>query len=284
VVSRAVPLLELPAATLSYLVTGNGPAVLLIQGVGVVGEGWRPQIDALRDRYTTVSFDNRGIGSSTIRSGKLSVEAMAEDALAIMDAERIDRFHVVGHSLGGLIAEEVALRAPGRVKSLALLCTFARGKQGARMTPAMIVTGLRTRIGTRAMRRSAFLGLVMPPAILTGRDRAAMAEELRLRFGRDLADQPPIILKQVTAMARYDASARFGQLAGIPTLVVSAALDRISLPAFGRELAASIPGARLVEIPDAGHGVTIHAPAEINALLADHLAGAEASAPRRPSP
>jgi aminoacrylate hydrolase len=278
-----VPLLERPTATVSYLVTGSGPAVLLVQGVGVVGEGWRPQVDGLRDRYTTVCFDNRGIGGSTIRAGKLSVETMAEDALAIMDAAHIERFHVVGHSLGGLVAEELALRAPDRVKSLALLCTFARGKQGARLSPGLIVTGLRTRLGTRAMRRSAFLGLVMPPAILAGRDRAALAEELRPRFGRDLADQPPIILKQVTAMARYDGSARLGQLAGIPTLVVSAALDRISLPAFGRELAASIPGARLVEIPDAGHGVTLHAPAEVNALLADHLARAEAAAARRPS-
>ena len=255
--------------------------MLFIQGVGVVGEGWRPQVDGLRDRYTAISFDNRGIGGSEIRSGKLTIEAMALDALAIMDAEGIDRFHVASHSMGGLIAQEVALIAPGRVKSLALLCTFARGKQAARLTPAIIVVGLRTRIGTRAMRRNAFLGLVMPPAVLAGRDRTQLAEELAPLFGHDIADQPPIILKQVATMAKYDASARLGQLAAIPTLVASAELDRIALPAFGRELAAAIPGARFVELPGAGHGVPIHAASEVNDLLARHFAAVE-GAPASP--
>jgi len=177
--------------------------------------------------------------------------------------------------MGGLIAQEVALRAPARVKSLALLCTFARGKQATRLTADIILVGLRTRIGTRAMRRSAFLELVMPRALLAEADRAQLAETLRPLFGRDLAEQPPIILKQLRAMAKYDSSGRLGQLAHIPSLVVSAELDRIAPPAFGRELAATIPGARLVEIPGAGHGVPIHAPEKINALLAEHFASAD---------
>jgi pimeloyl-ACP methyl ester carboxylesterase len=177
--------------------------------------------------------------------------------------------------MGGLIAQEVALRAPARVKSLALLCTFARGKQATRLTADIILVGLRTRIGTRAMRRSAFLELVMPRALLAEADRAQLAETLRPLFGRDLAEQPPIILKQLRAMAKYDASGRFGQLAHIPSLVVSAELDRIAPPAFGRELAAAIPGTRFVEIAGAGHGVPIHAPEKINALLAEHFGSAD---------
>jgi pimeloyl-ACP methyl ester carboxylesterase len=267
--------LETPSAVLSYRRAGSGPAVLFIQGVGVIGDGWRPQCEGLCDRYTTIAFDNRGLGESTLRSGPVTIEAMALDALAIMDAETIERFHVVGHSMGGLIAQEVALRAPARVKSLALLCTFARGKQAARLTADIVLIGLRTRIGTRAMRRSAFLELVMPPALLAEGDRARLAETLRPLFGRDLAEQPPIIMKQLRATAKYDASGRLGQLAPIPSLVVSAELDRIALPAFGRELAAAIPGARLVEIPGAGHGVPIHSPEKVNALLAEHFASAD---------
>jgi 3-oxoadipate enol-lactonase len=125
------------------------------------------------------------------------------------------------------------------------------------------------------MRRSAFLELVMPPALLAQRDRAQLAETLRPLFGRDLAEQPSIIMKQLRAMARYDASGRLGQLAKVPSLVVSAELDRIAPPAFGRELAAAIPGARFVEIPGAGHGVPIHAPEKINALLAEHFGSAD---------
>jgi len=275
--TETVRQVEVPSALLSYRRTGSGSSVLFIQGVGVIGEGWRPQIDGLCSRHTTISFDNRGLGASTIGSDPLTIEAMARDALAIMDAEKIEHFHVTGHSMGGLIAQEVALLAPARVKSLALLCTFARGKQGARLTPDIVLIGLRTRVGTRAMRRNAFLELVMPPALLAKSDRAQLAETLRPLFGRDLAEQPPIILKQVTAMAKYDASARLAQLARIPSLVMSAELDRIALPAFGRELAAAIPGARFVEIPGAGHGVPIHGAGEVNALLAEHFASADGS-------
>ena len=276
--TETVRQLEVPSAQLSYRRAGSGPGVLLIQGVGVIGDGWRPQIDGLRDRYTTLSFDNRGLGASTLGSAPLTIEAMALDALAIMDAEKIERFHLAGHSMGGLIAQEVALLAPARVKSLALLCTFARGKQATRFSADIVLVGLRTRVGTRAMRRNAFLELVMPSALLAASDRAQLAESLRPLFGRDLAEQPPIILKQLAAMAKYDASARLGQLAHIPSLVMTAELDRIALPAFGRELAVAIPGARLVELPGAAHGVPLYAAGEVNTLLAEQFAAAERAA------
>ena len=81
-----MPNLDTAGASLHYARTGQGPPVLLIQGVGAIGNAWRPQIEALSDRYTLVSFDNRGIGGSTIRDGQFTIEAMAADALAIMDA------------------------------------------------------------------------------------------------------------------------------------------------------------------------------------------------------
>jgi len=266
---------EVPSAVISYRRAGRGPAVLLVQGVGVIGEGWRPQIDGLADRYTTISFDNRGIGASALREAKPTIEDMARDALAILDAEKVDRVHLVGHSMGGVIAQEIALRARDRIKSLAFLCTFARGKQGAVPGLGMMVTGLRTRLGTAPMRRNAFLEIVMPPALLAARDRAQIAEELRPLFGRDLAEQPPIVMKQLSAMSKYDATARLAELAGIPTLVVAGALDRVARPAFGRQLAAAIPGARFVELAGAAHGVPIHDAATINRLLSEHFASAE---------
>jgi len=251
--------------------------VLLVQGVGLAGEGWRPQINGLADRYTVFSFDNRGIGGSLLHDRTLSIEAMAADALAIMDAEGVDRFHLAGHSMGGVIAQEVALRAPRRVGSLALLCTFRRGRDGTGLTLSMLVMGLRTRIGTRAMRRSAFLELVMPASALRGVDRPALAARLEPYFGHDLADQPPIVIPQLRAMARYDAGARLSELASVPTLVVAAAHDRIARPASGRALASSIPGATFVEIANAGHGVTLQQPDRINELLRDHFSNADRS-------
>ena len=265
---------------LRYTVAGNGPPVLLIQGVGVIGEGWRPQIDGLEDRFTLIAFDNRGIGGSTMPDGTLTIPDMASDAFALMSALGFERFHAAGHSMGGLIAQEMELRQPARIMSLALLCTFAHGRQGAKPSLGMLPTAIRTRIGTRAMRRDAFLELVMPREYLQKSNRAQLAERLRPLFGHDLADQPPIVMKQLRAMARFDAADRLHQLGSIPTLVIAASEDRIARPVFGRELAKAIPGAVYVELPNAGHGVTIHRASDVNELLSAHLARAEALRPQ----
>jgi pimeloyl-ACP methyl ester carboxylesterase len=274
-----MPTLDTTGASLLYSRIGKGPAVILIQGVGVVGNGWKPQVDGLREQFSLVSFDNRGIGGSTIRDGQFTIEAMAADALAIMDAEGIDRFHVAGHSMGGVIAQALALAAPARVKSLAFLCTFARGKDGSAITLPMLGTALRMRIGTRAQRRNAFLELIMPERYLGQIDRTRLAAELQPLFGHDLADQPPIVMKQLKAMSKFDAGARLNELATIPTLVVSAVEDRIAGRSTGRALAAAIPGSRYVEIADAGHGLPIHRAAETNALLDEHWSRAEGHSP-----
>jgi aminoacrylate hydrolase len=270
-----MPTINTPGASLLYSRSGEGPPVLLIQGVGVVGNGWMPQVDGLRGRFTLVSFDNRGIGASDNRDGRLTIEDMAADALAVLDAEGIDRVHVAGHSMGGVIAQALALQAPTRVKSLAFLCTFVKGKDGSKVTLPMLATALRMRIGTRAMRRNAFLELIMPGRYLQQIDRPALAARLETLFGHDLADQPSIVMKQLNAMSKYDAGARLRELGTIPTLIVSATEDRIASPATGRALASAIPGAKYVEIAEAGHGLPIHRPAETNALLAEHWMQAE---------
>lgn len=262
--------LECAGASLQYFRAGSGPPVLLIQGVGAIGEAWRPQIDALADRFSLVWFDNRGIGGSQVRDGRVTIEDMAADALAIMDAEGVETFHLAGHSMGGVIAQAVALRAPERVKSLAFLCTFARGQDGATLSLPMMVTALRMRVGTRAMRRNAFLELIMPGRYLNATDRVALAARLHPLFGHDLAEQPAIVMTQLRAMSKYDARPSLSRLSNIPTLVVAATEDRIAKPEFGRALAAAIPGAKYVELEDAGHGVPIHRPEEINQLLAEH--------------
>jgi pimeloyl-ACP methyl ester carboxylesterase len=266
-----MPVVERGGARVSYSRVGTGPAVLLVQGVGVIGNGWAPQVAALRDHFTVVTFDNRGLGASSLGAASLSIEALADDAVAIMDAEGLGRFHLAGHSMGGVIAQQIALTAPGRLQSLSLLCTFSRGEEATRLTWAMLAAGVRTRLGTKRMRRRAFVRLVMPPATGPGGDLDATAATLAGLFGRDLADQPPIVMQQLRALRRFDASARLAQLAGIPTLVVIARHDIIARPEYGRRLAAAIPHARLVEIADGGHGVTIQRAAAINKLLVEHF-------------
>src|ERR1043165_2031505 len=100
---------------LSYQLLGSGPPVLLIQGVGVHGSGWSPQVSPLSKNFQCLSFDNRGIGLSQPATRKLTVDQMAEDARALMDAQGWHSAHVVGHSLGGLIALNLALGNPRRI-------------------------------------------------------------------------------------------------------------------------------------------------------------------------
>ncbi len=262
--------------TLSWFAGGEGPPVVMIQGIGIGAAGWRPQVEELSAHYRCLCFDNRGFGESQPLGGALTVELMAEDVLALMDAQGWQSAHVMGHSLGGLVALYVAQKAQARVRSLSLLCTFASGAIPTRLTPWVIMAGLRTRIGTRRMRRRAFLELVMPPDALAHADTEALAERLAELFSHDLADQPPVSLRQVGAMRRADATPFLREFASIPTLVVSGAHDRIAPPFGGRALAEGIPGARYVEIPEGSHGVTLQLPDRVNALLLEHVHDAEA--------
>lgn len=256
-----------------YSVEGAGAPVVFIQGVGVHGRGWIPQVEELRTGFECLVFDNRGMGESQPARVPITVKQMAADTLWLMDEIGWDSAHVVGHSLGGPIALEIARTAPERVRSLSLLCTVARGGDATRLTWQMIWLGLRGRIGSRRSRRRAFLRIVMPPAVLGVIDQDAMAEELEPIFGHDLAVQPPIAIKQLSALRRYDARSHLEALGSIPTLVMSAAHDIIAPPRFGRALAEGIPGARYVEFDDAAHGLPIQYAGRINRLLRDHFAG-----------
>lgn len=284
-----MPFVQTSGARIYYEDAGHGPPVLLIQGIGVIGQGWQPQVRGLADRYRLILLDNRGIGASTIEpgpAGAVTLANMAADATAVLDALHVERAHVVGHSMGGVIAQQLALTAPARVRSLSLLCTVGRGQDAVRITPEVLWRGLRMNLGSKRSRRRAFVELILPAATPDKSDKVdydQLAAELAPLFGRDLAEHPPIILKQVRAMAKHDTSHRLGELGSIATLVVSAKEDRVTLARYGRALAAAIPGARYVELPAAGHGVPIKSPERINDLLAQHFAAADAAAPAAPA-
>jgi pimeloyl-ACP methyl ester carboxylesterase len=257
---------------LAYDVVGSGPSVLFIQGVGVAGSGWLPQTEALASQFRCLTFDNRGLGRSQPAAAEISVEQMAEDALAILDAAGVEQAHVVGHSLGGPVALALAQRAPGRVRSLALLCTFTGARTAAPLSPRLVWFGLRSKIGTRAMRRFGFLGLVAAPGSLPRADRAALAERLGALFGHDIADQPAIAAAQLRALRRFDATGRLAPVLGIPSLVVSATHDPIAPPRAGLALAEAL-GARFVEVEDASHGLPITHAEVVNRMLVQFWEG-----------
>jgi len=300
----SIETLEFQGCRLAWRIEGAGPPLLMIQGVGAYGTAPNPLLELLKKHYTCLSFDNRGIGASQpagmrltgpldpvdSRSGQLildkvcmrlrqwsgglslTVDQMAADALALMDHAGWASAHIVGHSLGGLIALEIALTAKTRVRSLTLLCTFARGADGTRTTPRLLWIGLRVRYGSRRMRRRAFMELVLPPGQGYPDE---LAQRLSGILGHDIADLPPISNRQLAAMGRHDVTRRLGELSGIPTLVISAENDPIARPSSGKAIATGIAGAKYIEVPGASHSFPILEPERCGDLVLEHLAGAE---------
>ena len=121
-----MPHVDVRGTSLHYVEEGEGFPLLLIHGLAGDAAAWRPQIDGFRDRYRVVAFDNRGAGRSSQREEAVSTQSMARDTLGLMDALGIQRAHVVGRSMGGAIAQHMALEAPERVSTLVLCASFAK--------------------------------------------------------------------------------------------------------------------------------------------------------------
>lgn len=113
---------------------GSGPAVLLLAGLGDPHDVWRPQLDGLSDRYRVIAPDNRGVGRTPMPADGVSIRAMAGDAAGLLRELGVDRAHVAGFSMGGLIAQELVLAHPGAVSSLVLLSTYGRADALLRRT------------------------------------------------------------------------------------------------------------------------------------------------------
>jgi pimeloyl-ACP methyl ester carboxylesterase len=259
---------------LSYSVTGEGQKILLIQGVGLHGDGWSPQTDFLKDRFCCLVPDNRGIGRSLPMGNQLTVSQMVRDLAAVLDHAHCESVHLVGHSLGGLLAQAFALEIPDRVKSLALLCTFANGRKVAPLTMRMMWQGMRATVGTRLMRRKGFLGLLYPPNSVELCNPNMTAANLETIFGHDLGDQPAVVKHQLRAMRQVDLTDQIERLSGLPTLIMSGSHDLIAPPKLGRTMAEKIAGSRFVEVADAAHGLPITHRDLVNKALHDHVSQA----------
>ncbi len=257
---------------------GEGPPVLLIMGMGATRVAWQGLIELLAPDHRLLSFDNRGIGGSGPMEGGLSMRSMADDALAVLDAAGWERAHVVGISMGGMIAQELALGARDRVRSLALLTTHGGGRGlGPLPTRAGLALFVRQRLATirgddRA-RVELLLQLLYPGDVLAGplgqRTRDAVA-------GIFAGKQDAAVLQaQTVAAIRHHTLPRLRELEGLPTLVVRSARDVLVHPRAQTRLHGAIPGARLLDLPDAGHGALAQCTEEIADGLRAHFAGAD---------
>jgi pimeloyl-ACP methyl ester carboxylesterase len=271
-----MPTLATAGATLSYQRQGSGPAALFVQGVGLTGRAWSPQTDALAQSYTCIALDNRGIGESQGDTRGLSIDVMARDGLALLSGLGVARAHLVGHSLGGVIVQRMALLAPERVASLMFMCTFAGGRDLARPSARLMWLGALSRLGPRSVRRKAFARLIMPDAYLEREGLEACMTRLEQIFGRSLSDAAPIADVQLSALRAHDERSELSKLAGIASLVLSGRLDPIATHAANNALAQGIGGAVHRVWDDASHALPIQYPEAVNEALSAHFASAPA--------
>lgn len=267
-----MPFATSETVNISYECTGRGFPIVFIHGVGIAGCAWKPQVDALRESFQCITFDNRGVGKSTGETQGLTMDVLVQDVLFLLSTLGITRAHFVGHSLGGVIVQEIALLQPEKVHSMSLLCTFSRGKEATSLSWPMLWHGIRTSIGTPRMRARAFARMVMPEAYLAEQGIDAVVEQLSVVFGRRLEAGPKVVSAQLRALSRNDSFSRLEEIRGIPTLVMSAALDPIARPEFGKRLAQALGTANFVEVAEASHALPIQLPQLTFHKLSKHLA------------
>ncbi len=231
-----------------YEVHGDGEPVLLVMGLGSNAYGWARTIPWLSRRYRTIAFDNRGTGRSDVPAGPYTVAQMADDAATVLDATGHDTAHVVGASLGGMIAQRFALAHSRRLRSLALLCTTPGGSEAVPAAPEVLAALVQGGDDPATVyRRSAWF--------LYGDDtRSRHPERIEedLEHRMRIPTRPTGYLAQLQAAMSHDA---WDDLPGlrVPTLVLHGDADVLVPTENGRRLAARIPGAELVLVPGAGH-------------------------------
>jgi 3-oxoadipate enol-lactonase len=269
----------MPTATVNgtdlyYERRGSGEPLLLIQGMSGThvswGEPFRAALDAAG--LETVAYDHRGIGRSAAWREPFSIVDLAEDAAALLDELGWETAHVLGISMGGMVAQELALRHPARVRTLTLGCTYAGGPESVLTEPAVVQAlgeAMMSGDRERALRQGYEVNV----------STAFAADEAHYAAFREMATSVPapvpVIMLQMQAIAVHDTSARLGDIAA-PTLVVHGSEDRMLGLANGRAIAAAIPGAALEVLDGVGHMFWWERPDASAALVAGHALEAAA--------
>ena len=262
-----MPVMITQNTSIDYDIHGDGPPLSLIGGLGFGRWGFFKQIPALSRHFRTITFDVRG--ERDLEGG---VSDLAADVVALLDHLRVRKAHVLGISLGGFVAQELALERPDLVDRLVLVCTsYGRGGPES-MSPWALadMIGFPALSPEGAVRR----GLEAATSEVYRADRP---EEFEQIVGWRLADSPSLstYYEQMRAGARFDASAEAGSITS-PTLVIHGAEDRYVPVANAAALAEAIPGARLRVLENAGHLVFIERFADVNREVVTFLKSREA--------
>jgi 3-oxoadipate enol-lactonase len=264
-----MPHTDAPGFRMAYELRGRGFPLLLVNGLGSDRSEWLAQVPAFAAHFRVIAFDNRGSGESDTPPGPYATAGMADDAVALLSFLGVERAHVLGVSLGGMIAQEVALRHPGCVERLVLACTAPGGEVSERPTPEALAAFVRTPEGDREadLRRTI-------PYLYSVRFRREHPGEIESFIARRLSapSSPEGYAAQLAAAVGHSAGDR---LRGIraPTLVIAGTADRLVPPVNSSRIAERIPGAKLVLLPGAPHRLFAENAEAFNREVVEFLTG-----------
>lgn len=251
---------------LAWTSSGEGPPLLLVNGYAATGADWDPSFAAgLATSFEVICPDNPGVGASPLGPGAMTVDSIAGELEALLDARGIERLPVVGWSMGGFVAQRLALRAPARVSALALLATDPGGGAAVPAEPA-VWARLTDRSGTPREQATRLISLLFPPPL---------AEQVDAQFGEVVAAaraqlSPAALRAQEEAMEAWHDADQDEPAGEVPVLVVHGEED-VVIPAANAGAVASRWGAEVELVAGGGHAFMAQEPERIAALLRDFV-------------
>jgi len=247
----------------------EAPVALLLHGLGSCGEDWALQLSALLPRYTVLAPDLRGQGDSPMPAGWPKIEDLATDVLALLDQLEIEAVHLVGLSLGGAVALQLAVDTPARLRSLTAVNAFAR----LHATRGSLRRGLE-RTWLAATGRMDELGRRVADGLFPDAGQEAFRAAAAARLA---GNRPLTYIKLLTAVSRFDLRPRLGEIQA-PTLVVAGEQDTTVPFGCKLELAAGIRGARLERFTGSRHVTPLDAAERFNARLLEFMGSVDRGA------
>jgi pimeloyl-ACP methyl ester carboxylesterase len=252
---------------LSYGRGGEGEPLLLIQGMSATHLAWgEPFLGLMQESFDCVHFDNRGMGGSGRARLPFTIADMAADTIGLLDALEIESAHVVGISMGGMIAQELALAHPDRIRTLTIGASYCGGPEGTLMDPEDLqMLGAAYASGDREQVMRAMWVINLSPAFREEDSRFGAFREM----GSTLPAPREVVMQQIRACADHDTSARLDAI-DLPTLVVHGTADRLLRVENGIQIAKLIPGSRLELLEGVGHLFWWEQPQRSADLIREH--------------
>lgn len=267
-----MPFTQVEDVEIYYEVHGEGEPLLLIMGLANNLLSWHRTIPVLAKHYQVIAFDNRGVGRSGKPDIPYSIEMMANDARAVLDAVGVESTHIFGISMGGMIAQRFALSYPERVRSLILGCTTMGGSQHVKPAPEVIEVLLARGSETETPEEIAWKSVpILYSQAFIEKERELIAEDIAKRI--EVPIPAYAYMRQLQATMGHNT---YDELPTIqaPTLVIHGDEDALIVYDNGEIIASRIPQAQMVRLPGAGHIFWTEAPEATNQAILTFLQGA----------